>query len=598
MRNCWLVFATLANLVFLSRATEGAETTTLAVTGAAAPGLQWALFDQLNSITLNNAGATAFSGSLTHGGAIDAANDSGIWLFTDNAEHLIAQTGEGNVPGIAGADFAEFDRPLLSASGDLLATARLASGIGGVSTDDDEGLWRFDTSSGSLELRAGSGNVPGVSTADFARAPSFFGTTNVAVASNGDFGFFNDMQFGIGGVLSTNNRGVWSYATSGSELLAREGVSLVPGVGNARFATFTTPRVNANGQLAVRAVVLPNGSINAQNADGVWQYTGTAGALIARTGVGNVPGYASRSFATLGWPRMNEVGQVAIGAALDDVSSSQGVWLFDNGVGALVASPDTEVPGIDAGVFAELQLDAINDSGQILASASLAVGNGGVIDDDRHGLWLLGTDGQLVARTGSSGVPGIGSASFAAFGNAALNERGQVAFAADLQVGGEIDQTNDGGIWIIDPAGPSWLVAREGDQLAGRTVESLSFLTDEDEDRGAGFNDIGELAFRASFTNGDSGLFLFRPHAADFDRDGGVDGDDLDAWKGSYATSAEADADHDDDSDGSDFLVWQRELPTSSSAQPIVSQVPEPTSLAPLAFCALGGLVSRLRNRQ
>ncbi|MGI9428565.1 MAG: lamin tail domain-containing protein [Bythopirellula sp.] len=93
---------------------------------------------------------------------------------------------------------------------------------------------------------------------------------------------------------------------------------------------------------------------------------------------------------------------------------------------------------------------------------------------------------------------------------------------------------------------------------------------------------------------------------ADFDLDGDVDADDLDAWQSAYEVSAAADADEDGDSDGGDFLQWQSQLGLGQSAQAAsgstlgsaLGTVPEPATV--LLLLAAGGcnIMHRLRERR
>jgi hypothetical protein len=87
--------------------------------------------------------------------------------------------------------------------------------------------------------------------------------------------------------------------------------------------------------------------------------------------------------------------------------------------------------------------------------------------------------------------------------------------------------------------------------------------------------------------------------AADFNKDGAVNKNDLASWATNFglaiaATKAEGDADLDGDVDGADFLTWQREtgkLPVGAATVTI----PEPTSAWALHSVALLALTSRRR---
>lgn len=68
-------------------------------------------------------------------------------------------------------------------------------------------------------------------------------------------------------------------------------------------------------------------------------------------------------------------------------------------------------------------------------------------------------------------------------------------------------------------------------------------------------------------------------NAADFNKDGAVNGADLASWRTAFAASGGADADKDGDSDGVDFLRWQRALGATALGD-AVEAVPEPAGAA------------------
>jgi hypothetical protein len=86
--------------------------------------------------------------------------------------------------------------------------------------------------------------------------------------------------------------------------------------------------------------------------------------------------------------------------------------------------------------------------------------------------------------------------------------------------------------------------------------------------------------------------------AADFNRDGKVDGADLGEWDDGFgkrtgSTYADGNADSDADVDGADFLVWQRQISGPSGAA-AAQAIPEPTGAAlSLALLAVGATRKR-----
>jgi len=203
-------------------------------------------------------------------------------------------------------------------------------------------------------------------------------------------------------------------------------------------------------------------------------------------------------------------------------------------------------------------------------------------------------------------VPELPGANFLEFSDYSLNESGQAAVAATLEIGtGGVDGSNDGGLWFIDPDGVSQLIAREGDSLAGRTIASLDFFAGSGGNEGqlTGLNDLGQLLFQATFTDGDSGLFLFNPLEADFNFDGQVDIGDLLVLEAGFGASSGAsqmqgDSDGDQDVDGADFLTWQRQFGVGIPLVLAAVVVPEPASWLLLAMGIVGGGLALRRSRR
>jgi hypothetical protein len=128
----------------------------------------------------------------------------------------------------------------------------------------------------------------------------------------------------------------------------------------------------------------------------------------------------------------------------------------------------------------------------------------------------LDGDLSLIARQGDQAPGREPGFVFGVFLEPSLNAAGQTAFMANGY------RTADGaiadsafGIWGQDRAGRLRLVASDGDMLevsAGdlREVASVAFAsaTGGEDGKARGFNDAGQIVFRATFTDGSIGVFV------------------------------------------------------------------------------------------
>ena len=131
-----------------------------------------------------------------------------------------------------------------------------------------------------------------------------------------------------------------------------------------------------------------------------------------------------------------------------------------------------------------------------------------------------------------------------------------------------------------------------GDQmiLADPAVEIIVTFEDESEVSGL-ITELGRLAGPdvTLFSYVDIDAAPVPPNPADFNTDGLVDDADLAAWSAGFGTDTGAvheqgDANEDGDVDGSDFLIWQQNLGFGTGGSLAAAAVPEPASVALLAF--------------
>jgi hypothetical protein len=291
-------------------------------------------------------------------------------------------------------------------------------------------------------------------------------------------------------------------------LVAREGNDAP--VIDATFEAFFDPQINPNGQTAFWSLLDPGSGIWAEMPSGGLE-------LIARESE-SAPG-TNAIFATLGGPGFNNSRQTAfrgsVAGSQVTPQNAAGVW-SQGGSGSLhlVARSGDNAPGTSV-AFLGFENPVINARGETAFVSSL-IGIG-IAGSNDSGIWSeAGGEGlKLFAREGSN-APGT-DAQFGdlIFRSPVLNGNGQIAFVAAL--------TKDGadagaGIWATDTRGNLNLIARTGDQLdvddgpavVLRSISAISFnrASGNQDGEPSAFNEFGQLAFFARFTDGSSGVFV------------------------------------------------------------------------------------------
>ncbi len=205
-----------------------------------------------------------------------------------------------------------------------------------------------------------------------------------------------------------------------------------------------------------------------------------------------------------------------------NVDGTKGEGIFSGQSGSdhiLLAREGDAVLGIDEGTkLLDVDSPSLNGNGQFAFRGSIL--GTGVERTARRVIFSngIGSGLKIVAREGDQAPGADSEVKFNSFHSPSLNARGQTAFLGHLE-GSQIDDSNDRGIYAQDLAGTLHLIARKGgaidvsdDPMASdfRTVSSLSFLDTRGNEAGraSGFNDLGQLAFRAEFTDGSEGVFV------------------------------------------------------------------------------------------
>lgn len=527
---------------------DGSELRTVALSGQTAPsGTGEQQLNTFGAPVLNEHGRTAFRGAMKVGvGGVTIDNDTCIWSEGDNGLKLVVR--EQSPAAGTDSTFKSFSLshdPLINSVGDTAFRATVnVPPVAGYSG----GFWVEHQ--GSLALVAHAGYHP----------PA---TPPETVFDNVPYGnyyyAFNDLGHVVleadtdpSRTQPGNTRGMWKYVDGALSPLVVENLQSPTMIAGIKFSnSLGWVVLNDSSQTAfIARLSAGEGGVTNNNDEGLWRGDIQSPHLVAREGdqAAGVPsGVSYGSFAN-GGIGFNRIGQTAFIAYLQgditQVTSANDSALWSEGGGTLhlVAREGTHAPGTPDGTyFADFDEDfvdsptlssipVLNSAGRIAFFADLKRGAGGVTAANDLGIWYeeSGTL-TMLARTGerAPGTPaGVVFDSFGLevvidsyVGEAAINSAGQIAFLGTLRSSdSSVTPLNDAGIWAMDRNGVLQLIAREGNKidvdngptLDLRTISTLSFRgggSTEDGRRSA-FNDLGQLAFQATFVDGTAGIFV------------------------------------------------------------------------------------------
>jgi hypothetical protein len=223
---------------------------------------------------------------------------------------------------------------------------------------------------------------------------------------------------------------------------------------------------------------------------------------------------------------INDAGRTTFGADLVgtgvNTTNNNGIWSEGSGTLVLIARKGSAAPGTPAGVnFGDVDFPVLNGAGHVAFFSGLV--GAGVDSTNNEGIWSESNGGlALVARSGSRAPGTSEGVVFVGLDQPTLNGLGRTAFSSSLAGTGVIAGVSDQAIFAeVGEGGALTLIARTGDtiELAPgdvRTVSDLTFMTNAsgpirsglEDGRPAGFNDAGQVAFAATFTDGSSGIFV------------------------------------------------------------------------------------------
>jgi hypothetical protein len=366
-------------------------------------------------------------------------------------------------PGLPGESFSGSFGASVSDSGQVAISGRIASGA--------QGIWQWNLADGGTPtpiLIPGASPI-GPAGAEIARAFAR------EITSSGRIGVEGTFSTGPGGVTTGNDAFLGSFATGeGHTIVAREG-DPAPGLPGYTMVLLPGDSIadwNSGGEVvqSISAFALPF------SISGAFYHFATGSGLTPLVLPGDpVPGDPSRMILGGGAIHaINEAGDIGFAAPTGTALGGPGdATVFGpDGAGGFRERirVDGQAPGFPAGATVRFipggGFFAMNEVGEMALTADLDVGGGGVTGADNSALWTAAPDGDVILRYREGDpVPGSPGLVFGAFdGTPALNTNGDLAHAGHLALDvGGVTVFDDSILLVPDGAGGLAIAAREND---------------------------------------------------------------------------------------------------------------------------------------
>ncbi len=479
----------------------------IAKAGDSAPGIAEASFGGFAAVVVNSTGSTAFQATLT-GPGVTVENDSSLWRAAGGLLSLVARENVQAPLTPVGTRFAEFQFPILNNVGQVAFLGRLRGAV--VNSTNEYGIWAGLPGGIQKAFRNGD-PVPGIDSV-------FDVSTAVPI------GYSNTGQVVFGGIyddpaLPGSQFGLWAGSPGAIVAVAVPGQQAPGFAQGVEFASALLPAMSPGGQIAFLARVAGPG-VTLANDQGIWIGTTATSSRVVAEGSA-APNTTLASYGNPGIPAINDAGQIAFTNTLTgpgvNGDTERAVFAGAPGSISLVAREGGSAHGAPAGVvfddFNDLSL--ISGSGAVAAQVKLR--GTGVTTENDTGIWASPTG--VFTRVAREGDPAPGtSGTFSILNPPTMNFHGQVAFRATL-TGAGVDESNNGGIWAVDPFNRLVRVLREGeaarlapgdDRVLSPTGVSLMTGSGGQDGHSSAFNSASQLALALHFQDGTSAAVLAR----------------------------------------------------------------------------------------
>lgn len=497
---------------------------TIALTGNTAPGSGGSgadvpFFDFKEDVVLNAVGEVAFSAETSPN--VDSA-DRGIFSTVGGSLNTVVFEGQ-TAPGSGGSGsdvpFIAFTPPSLNSTGEIAFTALTESNA------DGNLIGIFSTVDGILDAVTFQGDIAPGSGGSGADVPFLLSAVEVPLNDSGD------VVFRAATMQNVDGHSTGYFKTTGGTLqaVAFEGQIAAGSGGSGTDVPFrklslisTRPVINAAGEVTFGALTITNVDGGSR---GIFSTVGgslNALAFEGQTAPGSGGSGADVPFEDFGAPVINAAGEVVFRADTEENDDFNERGIFSTTGGTLHAvvfegqiAPGSGGSGVDMPFSSfSIQDPALNAAGEIAFPAdthpNIDGGGSGIFSTAGGTLHAVAFEQQIAPGSGGSGADVPFTDFFVNQGfrsqSPDLNSLGELAFWAETS-----PNVDGGDRGIFSTVGGSLhVVVFEGDQIevapgVFRTIEELPVLTTDL------FNDSGQVAFQAIFTDGSEGIFLSTP---------------------------------------------------------------------------------------
>ncbi len=261
-----------------------------------------------------------------------------------------------------------------------------------------------------------------------------------------------------GGTNPTSNFAVFTAIPGSTQLLLRDG-DAIPGTGVTFSSAGGSVIINTGGDVAFEAFTSGGGAVLKIDTLG----TVTPVALRGQPAPGApelVPGVVE-NFDFLNDVTFNDAGQLAFVAKTDNSFFSDFLYRADaSGTVELAAQRDQTPPS--GGTFANFGEPNLANDGLIVFEGGVNSGDDGLFTVDS-----AGTFRSVVVEDTTAAPSPFGGNVFSSFSDFEFDAAGNVYFEGSVNQVNGIDQSNNEGLFVVDPAGNFTTLLREGEPIPG-----------------------------------------------------------------------------------------------------------------------------------